>query len=44
MYLRSFSSPESYLGFLDRHGADQDRLAAAMAVGDLGDDGAGFFP
>src|SRR6185295_5045702 len=28
------------LRLLDRHGADQDRLAAAMAVGDLGDDGA----
>ena len=28
------------LGLLDRDGADQDRLAAAPAIGDLGDDGA----
>ena len=40
MYLRSFSKRRELLGLLDRGGADQDRLAAAAAVGDLRDDGA----
>ncbi len=40
--LAVLQQPRQDFRLLDRHGADEDRLAATIAVGDLGNDGARF--